>query len=176
MQKHLFLIHSLAEKYPNSGSLIIALTNFFENKVYPLKLFQEENSKVLVSILVDIAYKNPRTYPVLTAILSKILSLEINNETVKEILKSIENKFNIIPNVGHLQVWLQRLTIKTDKNKDYPEKLCQKVMDKDVDIWNISWLNQAVKYIFENNTVINEDKIEKMQQVIDPNEIAIFGY
>ena len=61
--------------------------------------------------LVDIAFKNPRTYPIITAILSKILSLEVNSETVIEILKSIEKRFDKIPNVGHLQVWLQRLTI-----------------------------------------------------------------
>jgi len=90
LQKHLFLIHSLAEKHPNSGSLASALTKFLEDRVYPLKLFKEENSKVIVSILVDIAFKNPRTYPVVTAILSKVLSLEVNNETVIEIFNSIE--------------------------------------------------------------------------------------
>jgi len=177
LQKHLFLIHSLAEKHPNSGSLATALTNFLKERVYPLKLFKEENSKVLVSILVDISFKNPRTYPVITAILSKILSLEVNSETVIEILKSIEKRFDKIPNVGHLQVWLQRLTIKTDRNKDYTEKLCQKVIDKDTDIWNIDWLNnQSIKDTFSNTSIINEDKIEEMQQVIDPDEISIFGY
>ena len=68
LQKHLFLIHSLAEKYPNSGSLSKSL-DIFIDRIYPLKLFKEENTKVLVSILVDIAYNNPRTYPVITAIL-----------------------------------------------------------------------------------------------------------
>ena len=36
LQKHLFLIHSLAEKHPNSGSLTTALTKFLEEKVYPI--------------------------------------------------------------------------------------------------------------------------------------------
>ena len=177
LQKDLFLIHSLAEKHPNSGSLSMALTKFLEDKVYPLKLFQEENSKVLVSILVDIAFKNPRTYPVITAILSKILSLEVNIDIVIEILKSIENKFDKIPNVGHLQVWLQRLTIKTNRDKNYTEKLCQKVLDNNTDIWNIGWLNnQTIKDEFINHLIVNEDKIEEMQQVIEPDEIKVFGY
>ncbi len=176
LQKHLFLIHSLAEKHPNSGSLTTALTKFLEDKVYPLKLFKEENSKVLVSILVDIAFKNPRTYPVITAILSKILSLEVNSNIVIEILKSIENKFGKIPNVGHLQVWLQRLTIKTDRNKNYTEKLCQKVLDRDTDIWNINWLSKSIKDEFINHSIVDESKIEEIHQVIEPDEIKVFGY
>ncbi len=173
----MFLIHLLAERHPNSGSLVTALTNFLENKVYPIKLFQEENSKVLVSILVDIAFKNPRTYPVITAILSKILSLETNNETVISILESIEKKFEKIPNVGHLQVWLQRLTIKADRNKHYAEKFCQKVVENNTEIWNINWLNnQHIKDLFANNSIVNEELIEEMQQVIEPSEVSIFGY
>ncbi|MCL2416859.1 MAG: RNA-directed DNA polymerase [Bacteroidales bacterium] len=178
LQKQLFLIHSLAEKHPNSGSLATALTRFLEEKIYPLRLFQEsENSKILVSILADIAYRNPRTYPVITAILSKILSLETNPETVAEILDSIEKKFDKIPNVGHLQVWLQRLTIKTERKKDYTEKLCQKVIDRDVDIWNIDWIQQQpIREEFANNSIVNEDQIEAIPQVVEPDEIKIFGY
>lgn len=177
LQKHLFLIHSLAEKHPNSGSLSTALTKFLEDRVYPLKLFKEENSKVLVSILVDIAFKNPRTYPVITAILSKILSIEVDTETKYGILNSIERKFDKIPNVGHLQIWLQRLTIKTEKNKNYSEKLCQKVIDNNTLIWNIEWINnQTVKDVFTNNSIINEEKIEELQQVIEPDEVNVFRY
>lgn len=177
LQKHLFLIHSLAEKHINSGSLSKALTKFFEERVYSLKIFKEDNSKVLVSILIDIAFKNPRTYPVIIAILSKILSLEVNRQIVFEILKSIEKKFDKLPNIGHLQVWLQRLTIKTDRNKYYSEKLCQKVIDSNRDLWNIEWLkNQTIKDAFLKNSIINEEKIEAMQLVIEPKEVNIFGY
>jgi hypothetical protein len=173
LQKHLFLIHSLAEKYSNSGSLSIALDKFL-NRVYPLKLFKEGNTKVLCSILVDIAYKSPRTYPVITAILSKILSLEVDNNVKTEILNSIENKFKRIPNVGHLQVWLQRLTLKTDEQREYEENLCKKVIDDNIQIWNNSWVEQKIKDIFANNSIIDRHKIENMPQIIEPKEIKIF--
>ncbi len=177
LQKHLFLLHSLGEKHPNSGSLMTSLTKFLEDRVYPIKIFREENSKVLVSILVDIAYKNPRTYPVITAILSKILSLEVNTQTVKQILNSIERKFDKLPNVGHLQVWLQRLTINQEKEKSYPEKLCQKVIDNDIKIWNFDWItNASIKYLLENNPIIDEQKISEMENIIEPNEVKIFVY
>lgn len=177
LQKHLFLIHSLSEKYPNSGSLLTALTNFLEERVYPIKLFKEENSKALVSILIDIAFKNPRTYPVIMAIISKILSLEINPEIVNSILDTIENKFDKIPNVGHLQVWLQRLTIKTDREDNYSEILCQKVTNNDLKIWNIDWLSKvSTKKIMNDISIIDNEQIDELEQVIEPSEIKIFGY
>jgi len=175
LQKHLFLIHSLAEKHSNSGSLSKALDNFLD-RVYPLKIFKEENTKVLISILVDIAFNNPRTYPVITAILSKILSLEVNKNIVNEIFNTIENKFKKIPNVGHLQVWLQRLTLKIDEAKEYEEKLCKKVINDNEQIWNISWLNNQIQQIFTNNSIIDKQKIEDMPQIIEPKETKIFEY
>ena len=157
--------------------MLTALTNFLEERVYPIKLFKEENSKVLVSILIDIAFKNPRTYPVIMAIISKILSLEINPETVNKILDTIESKFDKIPNVGHLQVWLQRLTIKTDREDNYTEILCKKVKNNDLKIWNVDWLSkESTKKIMNDISIIDNEKINELEQVIEPNEIKIFGY
>lgn len=174
LQKHLFLIHSLAAKHPNSGSLSKALDKFLK-RVYPLKLFKEENSKVLVSILVDIAYNNPRTYPVITAILSSILALETDKKVVKEILDAIEKKFDKIPNIGHLQVWLQRLTLKSESEKEYDELLCKKVFDNNTQIWNTSWLPQSLKEIFDKQPIIDMQLIEKTPQIIEPKEVQIFN-
>lgn len=175
LQKHLLLIHSLAEKYPNSGSLSKALDVFFD-RVYVLKLFKEENTKVLASILVDIAYNNPRTYPIITAILSKILSLEKDKVVVNEILISIEKKFDKIPNVGHLQVWLQRLTLKTEPLKKYGVLLCTKVTDDTTQIWNINWIsNKTIKGILIKQPIIDKQKIEKMPQIIEPKEVKTFN-
>jgi len=174
LQKHLFLIHSLAEKHTNSGSLSKALDSFL-NRVYPLKLFKEENTKVLVSILVDIAYNNPRTYPIIIGILSKIISLEVNKVIVEEILTSIEKKFDKIPNVGHLQIWLQRLTLKTEYQKDYTEPLCKKVTDNTVQLWNINWVTVKVKNDFTNRPIIDEQKKEDMPQIIEPKEIKTYN-
>lgn len=177
LQKRLLLIHSLAEKHPNSGSLVKALTVFLEKQLFPLNLFKEESSKVLVSILIDIAFKNPKTYPVAVAILSKIISLETNNDRVNEILNAIEKKFENVPNVGHLQIWLQRLTLMNNKDKVYTEKLCKKVVSHDEEIWNMSWVNQEpIKNILEEKSIINHSKIEELEPIIQPNEVSVFSY
>lgn len=146
-----------------------------EDRISPLKLYKEGNSKVLISILVDIAFKNPRTYPIIIAILSKILSLETKSETIIEIMNSIEKKFDRIPNVGHFLIWLQRLTIKIDRYKNYSESLCQKVNNKDINIWDISWLNKDIQQVFYDNSIINDEDIDKLDKVIAINEVTIFN-
>lgn len=177
LQKQLLLIHLLAEKHPNSGSLVKALTEFLEKQLFPLKLFKEENSKVLVSILIDIAFKNPKIYPVAIAILSKIISLETNSSTVDEILNAIEKKFENVPNVGHLQIWLQRLTLTTNKDKIYTENLCKKVISEVEKIWNMNWVTQEpIKKILQENSIIDQTKIKELEHIIQPNEVNVFSY
>ena len=131
---YLLLILSLSEKFPNSGTLIIELNNFY-NKIISLTKVNIE-IPILVSILIDITFKNPRTYPISTAILSKLFSLTNSNFMKHHILSLIEKKFDKIPNTGHLQIWLQRLTLLLDKDKIYNEKVCMKVLDSNIPIWN----------------------------------------
>lgn len=66
----------------------------------------------MVSILVDIAYNNPRTYSLVIVCIGKILSIEPDKEKVNEIYDLIYKKFENKPNVGYWKVWFQRLTIK----------------------------------------------------------------
>jgi hypothetical protein len=175
LQKTLLLIHSLSKKHPNSGSVVKALSNF-QRIIYKKQKIEKENIKVLISIIVDIAYKNPKTYPLTIAILSKLLSFLDNNETINNTIVSIEKKFNKIPNVGHLQIWLQRLTLKINNNKDYDEKLCKKIIDNSTAIWNIDWLNDNIKNVFAQQSIINKDYIQNMEQIIKPEEIQLFEY
>lgn len=79
IQKHLLLIYDLATRYSNSGSLITALTRFrkhVQKHVRQKKLILNKNTIVpLISIIVDIAYHNPKTYAITLAILSDFFNL-----------------------------------------------------------------------------------------------------
>ena len=75
LQKQLLIIHSLAQKFPNSGSVVKALDDFYQS-LHSLKVYKETKIKILISILVDIAYRNPRVYSVTTAAIGKLLTLE----------------------------------------------------------------------------------------------------
>ena len=132
------------------------------------------NLEVLISIIVDIAYKNPKTYPISSAILSKLLSLINNVEIQDKILNVILKKFDKIPNTGHIKLWLQRITIKIDRNKKYEEPLCEKVNDKTAKIWNSDWLNADFQKLLTETTIIDEQIIEKIDKVIDSKEVELF--
>ena len=170
LQKHLLLIHSLSEEHPNSGSLNKALTKYLK-RIYPLAIFQETDTEVLISILVDIAYHNPRTYSVVMVILGKILSLEVNSSKIIETLELIERKFDSIPNTEYLQIWLQRLTIVLDREKEYSSKICQAAYDKRVSLWNNTWLHSDFKTIIDNISIVDEKIIETLSLTPADDEI-----
>jgi hypothetical protein len=158
LQKTLLLIHSLSTKFPNSGSVATAMSDF-QRIVYCDNQIRKEDINAIISIVVDIAYKNPRVYHMVTAILSKLLSLLKDKNEINLIMESIDKKFQKIPNVGHLQIWLQRLTLKIDKDKDYPESLCKRVNDRNTPLWQNDWLNDAIKQVIDNTLIIDYDFI-----------------
>ncbi len=171
IQELLLLIHSLSDKFPNSGSLSKALGKFY-NRIKGLT--ELNNIQVLVSILVDIMYKNPRTYPIASAILSKLLSLLNAPAKRDSILQSIMTKFEKIPNTGHIKIWLQRLTIKIDRPKVYDEDLCRKVNAPTIQIWNSDWLNNSLKTLIDTTPIIDEQVIQDIDVVINQTEVQLF--
>lgn len=172
IQTHLLLIHSLSEKHINSGSLQKALGKFY-NRIKNLTELRE-NAQVLISILVDIMYKNPRVYPIASAILSKLLSIINDTATRDRILQAISRKFEKIPNTGHLKIWLQRLTIKFDRQRVYDENLCRKVNDQTVQIWNSDWLNNGLQTLIAATPIIDEQIINDIDTVINTSEVELF--
>ncbi len=172
LQANLLLIHELSQHFHNSGSLSKALDQFY-NRIEHIN--KAHNIPVLISILVDIAYKNPRIYPIATAILSKLLSLIGDNVIQDKILNSIITRFGKIPNTGHLQIWLQRVTIKIDRQKHFNELLCKKVNDSTIQIWNSDWLNDEMKLLINSEPHIDEQIIKKINKVIEPKEVQLFN-
>lgn len=177
--KHLLLIYSLAEKHPNSGSLSTALSDFLD-RINSLEDFKEDISlKAIISILADIAYNNPRTYSAIVVCIGKLLSFGTDSNFISEMLLAIENKFADKPNVGHWRVWFQRLTIKTDRNrdKDSSEKLCQIAANNPtVKLWNISWLKPEYQVVFDTYQIFNEDIYCQISEIPNKNEVQLFGY
>jgi RNA-directed DNA polymerase len=94
VQKRLLAIHELGQKFPNSGSLLVAMTDFHKSG-----LIQKTNPyspKSLVSIVINIAFHNPRVYPVAMAIVSQALDkLETEDEKI-DIVDLIRNRFDLL--------------------------------------------------------------------------------
>lgn len=173
LQSHLLLIHNLANKYPNSGSLRKSLDKFY-NRLSKIKE-TEENITVLVSIIIDIAFKNPSTYPVSCAILSKLFTL-LTNEKRNELLELVNKKFEKIPNTSHIKIWLQRITIKENREIEYNETLCDRVNDETIEIWNSEWLNTEMETLIKSAELIDEEEINKINLIIESEEFQLFEY
>ncbi len=182
-QKKLLIIHDFAEKFPNSGTLTNLLSKFFKKEKKTKS--QIKNPKILISILADIALKNFRAIPKIFALISFYLSYLESDEEKIEICKKIKNKFRNLPNVGHLEIWLQRLTIKLDRDQEQTELLCKmaKLGDgnkkgkfKKSEIWNCDWnLSNEIKLIINKTPVIDEAKIEEISSIFSKEEVDVFA-
>ncbi len=172
LQKHLLIIHGLAKKYPNSGSLNISLHNFYL-RLDGIKNFKD-NIFPLISIVVDIAYNNPRIYPYFAAIISFLLNKISCKDEKKEILEKIIYKFKDIPNTAHLPIWLQRIAIRIIVQMDFDANICQIVLDKDKNLWNNSWLTEDMKNQIETTPIIDRAIIAKLGPVISKEEVELF--
>ncbi len=171
-QKQLYIIHSLSQNYPNSGIVQKLLDEYYHKITNSANTY--DNVTVLIAILTDIALNSPRTYPVVAAILSKLIyhlpPVASKTSAVNKLLK----RFEKIPNTGYLQIWLQRITLKLEKLFPYDELLCKKVTDDQVDIWNSEWLNNGLKKMISSIAIIDQQIIEALPEIIDSKEVELF--
>ena len=130
----------------------------------------------MVAIVVDIMLNNPRTYATGASVISKLMSFDTKKER-DNMYGKIERKFIDVPNVGYLDICLQRISIKSNRSRKFDEPLC-KLVSRDpiismlykcpliaggtVDgIWNSVWLESSAfcelsKANFIDDTIINE--------------------
>ncbi len=199
VKKQLLVIKNLADNYPNSGALDIALNNFDKDLKSIFQIKGKENlcirkgarkiikehfklkkqSLELVSILVSIALKNPRIYPIFASILSTIIcSLSDKKKIIDLVVKKFKNKSNS----EYLFLWLQRIAIVANIEVQHKMELF-KLVDKEKDntnyeqLWNSKdWLNDKFCIIMGDNNIVDEAEIGKLSCVISNKEVNDFHY
>jgi hypothetical protein len=174
LQKYLLNIYLHSLSFHNSGTLSQALTNYFRvlDKVKHRKI----DAVPLISITSEIAYRNPRTYPIISAILSILLSIVDEKERVF-LLEKVYEKFSKIPNNGYLQLWLQRIQLPFKSQMLYKELLCHIVAGtNDTGLWNIEFIaDKNLIKIFKDTSVINKNKLDKLDNIVNINEVELFA-
>jgi RNA-directed DNA polymerase len=173
LQKHLFIIHDHAHAHPNAGSLAVALVDFHKRLSRQKKLLKQVMP--LIAIVADIAYRNPRTYAVCAVIIGKLLSyLESTGEKLA-VTEKIKARFEQIPNTGHLQIWIQRLTHPLSQEIAYEEPICKLVAGGTVALWNCKWINdKKLKKAISQADIIDLEKLAGMEPVPPVSEIELF--
>ncbi|MBI2342974.1 MAG: RNA-directed DNA polymerase [Deltaproteobacteria bacterium] len=153
VQKSLFCIRYLAELYPNSGSLNKQLENLYESILK--QKATRYSPEVLISLVTDLAYNNPRIYPIASAILSKTLSFLDDENLKRDLIIKIKKKFGKLPNTEHMDLWLQRITLKSFRDITYEGSLCRLAAgEKDISIWNSDWLNDSLANLIKSASLI----------------------
>lgn len=178
IQQWLIQLYVLGKEYPNSGSLYKETKHFLDWLQFKDKSeegLQIQSIDVLVSILVNLAYNNPRLFSLVAASISFLISKIEDKQSQKQTLLKIINKFSQLPNTSYLNIWLQRLTIKIDPSISYTGKLCKKVIEKNVEIWNSVWLNDKFKKIINDAEIIKNEVIEKIEIEFSAEEIEELG-
>ena len=212
VKKQLLVIKNLADNYPNSGTLDTTLNKFDNHLKSVFQIKDKENlcirrkarkiilkyfrlkrqSLGLVSILVSIALKNPRIYPVFSSILSTIIcNLSDNNK--RKIIDLVVEKFENKPNSEYLFLWLQRIAITANIKITNNAKLFLSV-DEEKDkvlrhfspaptincehlLWNSKeWLADNFCEIMIENKIIDGEEIDKLSCMIDNEEVNSFSY
>ena len=169
IQKWLIQLHLLSEKFPNSGTLETQMREFLKHIEKSKK--EIRNIEVLISLVTEIAFRNPRVSPIAISILSIFISKIKDNSLKKELVKKIQLKFKQVPNSSLLKVWLQRLYLKVDKSYEYDEKICKKVMNNNEIIWNTDWLNGELKNIIDKTPISVKETIKKLKVKPSKKEI-----
>lgn len=171
-QKELLIIHQLSKGFPNSGSLNIALLDYYKN-IMDIKKYTKPLLP-LVSIAIDIAYHNPNTYSIIAGILSKLISLINSDQQKLQIISNIIKKFDTIPYNGYLEIWLQRVTISIDKNIKYKENICEIINGGKKDIWNNAWISNQLISLIKAIDIIDRKKLKLVPKIIQRSEIDFF--
>jgi RNA-directed DNA polymerase len=173
LQKHLLVIHAHGHDFPNAGSLTVALTQFHERLNATKRI---SNPLVLISIATDIAYHSPKAFPVCSAIISKLLSVLPTDTARVSAIKKIHAKLSQLPNTGHMEVWLQRISHSIVPNLFYKEILCRLVRGDSMALWNNDWITSGtLKAAIAPEKIVNKAKLRSLKPIIRPKEIELFA-
>ena len=174
-QQELLFINSCGKEFPNSGTLTKLLTTFSLRIRNSKKNITSIDSRVMISMLADIAIGSPKTYKIVLHLISILLDKLPTSDERTEIVKLLKEKFLLIPNIGELQIWMQHITYKLHGAISYEEEICKIVEgDFNVRLWNNDWVKRDIMKGFPQNKVCNVLLRESMTPIIDIDEFALF--
>ena len=177
LKSHLLEILIFSKKYKNSSRINVALKDLYVMRIEKLNR-KPTDLEQIVSILIEIIVKNPNTIGVGVVILSKLLFFlkeENNNDKIFNYIDKLIDKINKIPNTDYINIWLQRLTIKLDRNRVYNTHLCQKIYNNSTELFDTTWIS-STKIKVDEKLIIDEEEIEKLPEIISIEETSIFNY
>jgi magnesium/nickel/cobalt transporter corA len=183
LQDELYNILLISKTYQNSGTICKLLSNIGVRIEKMNKI--KGNIQVLIAILTEIIMKNPAVLPQAITCISRLIQvIAINNNKmdntdniINNIIYNIYNRLSSLPNIGYIQIWMQRLTYKYKiLAKEYDEPLCKLVQNEEVkELWNLEWLEPSLRDKISLSSICDKEKRDSMSQTIKTEETVIFS-
>lgn len=175
LQQEALYIHQFGKKYPNSGTLIKLLTTFSQRMRHTKKPIDEQDIEVLIAIFTEVAMGSPKVYKLVLHLISYLVNKLDTTEERERVVRSVYQKFKMIPNIGELQIWMQHITYQMPEGIEYTEPLCKIVAgEKGVKLWNNDWVKKEYRKGFPQNKVCSDWIRDSFTPVIDIDEVSLF--
>lgn len=171
--RQLLIVQQFGKKFPNSGTIKRRLANILD--AVKSKDFTAQE-KIIASLLTDIAYDSPDSFPTVASLISKCIE-KLNPIQKKELLLIVQKKICMLSNVGLLEIWTQRIALGLKFKLNLREKLCTYIYDSSQKIFETGWINISnVKAIIDNHGYVDMRKANNVKPVISNKEVQIFGH
>lgn len=179
--KWIIQIYATLAKHPNTGKAARQLNTYhstlFKHKSNGEKLRKFEKPEPMLSVIVNMAIKNPKYYNLCMAIMSLLIDYCAPSKRLT-LINKVKKKFDAIPNTGILDIWLQRVAYKVNPNINYREKLTHLLQSSSTypgnTFWNCNWLKPTMQDIVIDTPIINEKRLADIGIVIDRTEVNAF--
>ena len=164
--------------YPNSGRLKQAIIALREHRSkYPDRW--RRPLMPLVGLLTNIGLSNPKIYPMLASFLGELITTHDVEAERRRAVELIAQRMTSAPNVGRVELSLQRINSFRHYPVEFEERLCKLIEDPNrVPVWDNSWLQnqQHICEIIEGSDLINRQELDKMPDSPDDHEWERLGW
>lgn len=135
--------------------------------------------RALVAIATQIAIDNVAVVHYALRLVSRMLEMLKDDGERRQIAQMVYDKLCRQRNSDYNQLWLQNITYANDVangSHPYTMRLCRVVMgDKDVELWNNSWLKPELSEGLPTDTVVVREALPKESSVITFRERLLYS-
>lgn len=173
-QKKLLALRSHALEYPNGGSVEVGLQECYD-ELDGATL--EGVVMSTISIVVDIAIRNPRSYPIAASLISKLIG-ELEGVSAKhDAMRAVEDRFRSVPRAELMHVWINRVGLKIDYDA-FPESfLCRAVKGQSAGIWEHEWIcDPQLESRMSSGVIVDKDRIANLPELVSKQEVESFSF
>ena len=159
-------------EYPGAGSLKRSLTDYFK-RLKGEKLGRL-SAVTFASVAMDIAARNPRTYPQVAAVLSVLIN-RCGRKDRESIVEGAVNRLRKTPNSGHMEIWLKEIVRHFEQPFHFEEKMCAVIDAQPTSLWDCDWVKSSdMRDLVLEESIVNRSRFEEMKLPFDDDEVSLF--